>query len=506
MNKKRLFIILAICGILAAAFILGMAGVIDLNKKAETKQADRLIGMLITNKFPTADVSYKPGQGVVLLDRVQGVPAEKDDKSTENRIPAEYDYIFPNNDGVRLFNVDEYFDFSGTTHRQVNMRAADEVFSNLSPGYYFHDNEHNGTIRTTEKTYSITGTLYYVLQAEEETFFASSIYQTAEGEIYMVPSRSGQVISSDYIGWGPTEFTSSCTYPVTDEDGETITEGRTIKAQLKIVHEPVKITLCQFNASHELLQADEYKPDEIPRTIITLPEATLLLVDTENKPVDGHESHTYESYNNETEQITTLQYVDNGFCKANIHKLRWIDPEVATDLAWKLENGTLTISGNGKMENYTTFTDELSPWWKKDCTRLIVEEGITSLGNHAFDSKYNLKDVSLPQSLIEIGECAFDSCSALTEIIIPDSVTRIDGSAFRDCTQLKKITLPDSITSIGNFAFEGCSSLEYINLPASIQNIGVDVFQDCENLKSVTVAEGSYAEQYCISWNKPCTY
>ena len=91
MNKKRLFIILAICCVLAAAFILGVTGVIDLNKKAETKQADRLIGMLITNKVPTADVSYKPGQGVVLLDRVQGVPAEKNDKSTENRIPAEYD-------------------------------------------------------------------------------------------------------------------------------------------------------------------------------------------------------------------------------------------------------------------------------------------------------------------------------------------------------------------------------------------------------------------------------
>ena len=104
---------------------------------------------------------------------------------------------------------------------------------------------------------------------------------------------------------------------------------------------------------------------------------------------------------------------------------------------WSLtEDGTLTISGTGAMEDYYRKRDQ--SWYEHAdaINSVIISDGITHIGSRAFDG-----------------------CSALTEITIPDSVTDIEWSAFEDCSSLTEITIPDSVTNIGSWAFSLCDNL-----------------------------------------------
>ena len=102
------------------------------------------------------------------------------------------------------------------------------------------------------------------------------------------------------------------------------------------------------------------------------------------------------------------------------------------DLKWHLtDNGVLTISGKGKMYDYSVVNE--APWSKSDIKRIIIGDGITTIGEEAFLFCRYLTSVTIPNSVTEIGGDAFEHCSALTSVTIPNSVTTIGGSAFSDC-------------------------------------------------------------------------
>ena len=172
-------------------------------------------------------------------------------------------------------------------------------------------------------------------------------------------------------------------------------------------------------------------------------------------------------------------------------------------LTWTLyEDGTLTISGTGAMKDYNS-SDNPSPVCNNSkVKKIVIEDGVTSIGNYAFESCWNLTSITIPDSVTSIGKSAFHACSSLSSITIPDSVTSIENYAFRACSSLTSITIPDSVTSIGNGAFERCFSLTSITIPDSVTSIGKYAFSDCERLTNITISDsvtsiGAYAFQYC---------
>ena len=68
-----------------------------------------------------------------------------------------------------------------------------------------------------------------------------------------------------------------------------------------------------------------------------------------------------------------------------------------------------------------------------------------------------VKDLTIPDGVTSIGDYAFNYCYSLTSVVIPDSVTSIGKYAFC-CTKMTSITIPDSVTSIGDYAFQSAGS------------------------------------------------
>ena len=118
---------------------------------------------------------------------------------------------------------------------------------------------------------------------------------------------------------------------------------------------------------------------------------------------------------------------------------------------------------------------------------IIIQEGVTSIGEYAFYNCTSLTSITIPDSVTSIGENAFSGCTSLTSITIGNSVTSIGKYAFLGCTSLTSITIPDSVTSISYSAFSGCTSLTSITIPDSVTNICSNAFTACSSLKKIVV-------------------
>ena len=176
------------------------------------------------------------------------------------------------------------------------------------------------------------------------------------------------------------------------------------------------------------------------------------------------------------------------------------------NLTWELnlETGTLTISGTGKMADYSNN----NPWYSNDNIKsVIIEDGITSIGNDAFYKCENLTFVSIPGSVTSIGHGAFSYCIGLSGIDIPDSVVSIGGGAFSNCNNLESITIPGNIRTINNNLFYDCDSLVEIIIPDTVLSIGESAFAYCDNLTNISLSDsitsiGSRAFSNCTSLDK----
>ena len=159
------------------------------------------------------------------------------------------------------------------------------------------------------------------------------------------------------------------------------------------------------------------------------------------------------------------------------------------NLTWKLDNGTLTISGTGEMKNYSGNLNQSAPWHSniKSIKSVVIEKGVTNIGDYAFSWCNSLTSITIPNSVISIGRDAFDNCSSLTSITIPNSITSIGYGAFEACSGLTSVTIPNSLTSISDSVFSRCDSLTSITIPSSVTSIGTGTFNFCSSLTSIII-------------------
>lgn len=172
------------------------------------------------------------------------------------------------------------------------------------------------------------------------------------------------------------------------------------------------------------------------------------------------------------------------------------------NLTWSVENGVLTISGTGPMENFFL----ASPWEVLDSRihTVIIEPGVTTIGESAFFKLKNLQSISIPGTVESIGSYAFMECSNLTEVTMEEGLKEIHGWAFKSCTSLKDFHMPDSVTVAVGDVFSDCHSLETVHLSDALTSIPDGIFNNCGALRNFNIPKaatsiGSNAFSGCVS-------
>lgn len=172
------------------------------------------------------------------------------------------------------------------------------------------------------------------------------------------------------------------------------------------------------------------------------------------------------------------------------------------NLTWSFEyssfpSGVLTISGTGDMYDYyhvwgNTYEGR-APWKSYNIQSVIINSGVTSIGDEAFYSETSngsyLTSVSIPNTVKRIGKAAFYSRDGLISVNIPNSVTEIGEEAFSECSALQSATLPGNLTRINDRVFQGCSSLTSLSIPNGVTHIGESAFWGCSGLRSLTLPD-----------------
>lgn len=167
-----------------------------------------------------------------------------------------------------------------------------------------------------------------------------------------------------------------------------------------------------------------------------------------------------------------------------------------TNLTWTLTaDGTLTISGTGKMADYAHYSTGDTPGWYDynkfgntiRIRKITIGRDVTNVGNYAFAGCIFAEEIIVPEGVEHIGDCAFGACTALMSITIPDSVTSIGNGAFSECEGLTNIILPTTLTYFGNAVFLNCHRLEEVNISNSVMSIGDHMFYCCNSLVTVRI-------------------
>ena len=153
------------------------------------------------------------------------------------------------------------------------------------------------------------------------------------------------------------------------------------------------------------------------------------------------------------------------------------------DSGWDYKDGVLTINSN----THDYVKDANKPWdkYKNDIEKIVIGDGVTSIGDWSFSNLNNLKEVEFASSVDVVGERAFYNCSSISYINLNDGLKTIENGAFNGCKGVIRINLPSGLESVGDSAFMNLPKVPVLTIPASVNEIGMWAFMGCTSLEQI---------------------
>ena len=164
------------------------------------------------------------------------------------------------------------------------------------------------------------------------------------------------------------------------------------------------------------------------------------------------------------------------------------------NLTWTFdtESGKLEISGSGAMYNYATPNYVNSMPWKsylEDIESIIISDGVTTIGDNAFNSCSKLTEITIPTAITSVGKSAFANCTLLETVYFNAQMCSSFGNTsnrvFSGCSNLKNVIFADNVVSVPSYSFDNCAALTNVTMSDSIQVIGEYAFRNCDNIASI---------------------
>lgn len=213
--------------------------------------------------------------------------------------------------------------------------------------------------------------------------------------------------------------------------------------------------------------------------------------------------------------------VSSGMCGNNVE--------------WNLsESGVLSISGSGDTFDYSTHG---APWYdlRNQIISVVIEDGITGIGDHFIEDCGNLNTVSVPESVYRLGFYAISNCDKINNLIIPGEISEMGYPVVYDCDQATvylnqkgafilwtlrqyhipfvvmdatsdficiedgilrayigtdaEVNVPEGVKRIYSNAFSYNTGIESVVLPESVETIDFETFNGCSALYSIVLPE-----------------
>ena len=138
----------------------------------------------------------------------------------------------------------------------------------------------------------------------------------------------------------------------------------------------------------------------------------------------------------------------------------------------------------------------------KSLKNVIIPEGVIEIGKSAFFNE-NIETIHFPSSLTIINNDAFRFCKNLKSISFHPNckLNTIDTGAFSYCKELLKVNLPEHVERIGVLSFSNCEKLTEIFIPVDVIKIGGLAFKGANKDLLIKLEKTKVPSTFSSSWN-----
>ena len=248
-------------------------------------------------------------------------------------------------------------------------------------------------------------------------------------------------------------------------------------SQIPIVKNKLTTVIGNFYSNSSTLEVIIEDPFEEPETQID-PEEEVLVVEPGDDVAELIENmeepeilRVIGTLTNNDIAAIGRKFIDMKSSTSTVHVMKELDLSAVQGVT-VLPTKALSASDNSTYYSNTVLE------------KIILPEGITTIGDKAFSCLKALKEINIPESVTSIGWASFYGCSSLQSIHLPEGITEISKMCFYNCSSLSEINIPDGVEAIRYYAFYG-SKVTEIHLGSGLKTLEESAFYYCRNLSKV---------------------